>query len=139
MELNEEHSTMLLRFFFRQRSKTNQIVCRTIFVPFCLTLGGFTKAVQPLFSFFVRFPYHWTYNVYVWELSGNFSPFCSASPEIIGVEVCNRQTDRQTDKHILRHCIQGYVDFFFQLNLQLEVCVPGLFFETRQDETGASH
>ena len=28
----------------------------------------------------------------------NFSPFCSASPEIIGVKVCNRQTDRQTDK-----------------------------------------
>ena len=27
----------------------------------------------------------------------NFSPFCSASPEIIGAKVCtDRQTDRQT-------------------------------------------
>ena len=26
----------------------------------------------------------------------NFSPFCPASPDIIGVKVCNRQTDRQT-------------------------------------------
>ena len=35
-----------------------------------------------------------------WSLSTkkNFSPFCSASPEIIGVKVCNRWTDRQTDK-----------------------------------------
>ena len=27
-----------------------------------------------------------------------FSPFCFASPEIIGVKVCNRQRDRQTDR-----------------------------------------
>ena len=25
-------------------------------------------------------------------------PFCLASPEIIGVKVCNKQTDRQTDR-----------------------------------------
>ena len=50
-----------------------------------------------------------------WSLSTkkNFSPFCSASPEIIGVKVCNRPTDRQ----ILWHHIRWYVDFFLQLNL----------------------
>ena len=42
-----------------------------------------------------------------------FSPFCSASPDIFGVKVCHRQTDRQ----ILWHHIRGYVYFFSQLNL----------------------
>ena len=37
-----------------------------------------------------------------------FSPFCSASPEKIGVKVCNRWTDGQ----ILWHYIRGNVDFF---------------------------
>ena len=36
----------------------------------------------------------------------NFSPFYFASPKIIEVKFCNRQTDTQ-----------GYVDFFFRLNL----------------------
>ena len=43
----------------------------------------------------------------------NYSPFCYASPEIIRVKVCNRQTDGQ----ILWHHIRVHVDFFFQLNL----------------------
>ena len=46
----------------------------------------------------------------------NFSPFCSASTEIIGVKVCNRWMDRQTDK-FFDTINWGYVDFFFQLNL----------------------
>ena len=45
-------------------------------------------------------------------LKKNFSPFCFASPEIIGVKVCDRRTDRQ----ILLHHIRGYLYFFFQLN-----------------------
>ena len=40
----------------------------------------------------------------------NFSPFCFASPEIIGSKFI-------TDRQILWHHIQGYADFFFQLNL----------------------
>ena len=43
-----------------------------------------------------------------------FSPFCLASPEMIGVKVCHRRTDRKTNSLTP---YTGYVDFFFQLNL----------------------
>ena len=45
----------------------------------------------------------------------NFSPFCSASPEIIGVKVCNRLMDRQTDKFF--DTITGVCRFLSQLYL----------------------
>ena len=53
----------------------------------------------------------------------SFSLFCFASPEIIGVKVCKRRmdgwTDRRTDGRTdgRANSLQGYVDFFFQLNL----------------------
>ena len=57
----------------------------------------------------------------------NFTPFCSASPEIIGVKFGNRQTDRQTGRHIFWHHVRGYVDFFLKLNLQppYSLCLQG--------------
>ena len=45
-----------------------------------------------------------------------FSPFCSASPEIIGVKDDHKQTDRETEGQIIWRHIQVYVDFFFQIN-----------------------
>ena len=53
----------------------------------------------------------------------SFGPFCSASLEIIGVKVWNKQTDRQ----ILGHHIRVHVDIFFQLNLlpPYSVCFQG--------------
>ena len=47
-----------------------------------------------------------------------------ASPEIIEVKRCHRQTDRK----ILRHHLQGYADFFFQLYL-----LPPYFFFLQGD------
>ena len=41
-----------------------------------------------------------------------FNPFCFASPEIIGVKVDYRQTDKFFDT-----MYRGYADFFSQLNL----------------------
>ena len=53
--------------------------------------------------------------------SQNWSIFRFSSPEIIGVKVCHRRTDRQTDgqtdRQILWHHIRGCADFLFQLNL----------------------
>ena len=46
-----------------------------------------------------------------------FSPFYFASPELMEVEICHRQTDRGTDRQILGHHIRVCVDFFYKLNL----------------------
>ena len=51
----------------------------------------------------------------------NFSPFYSASLEIIGLKVCNIQTDKFFDTIYRR-----YVDFFFLLNLLPPYWLPSL-------------
>ena len=51
-----------------------------------LPRAGFTNKIFYNMTFLPRCP------------KKNFSPFCSANPEIIEVKVVYRQTDRQTDR-----------------------------------------
>ena len=64
------------------------ISCKTVIIK--LLKKGLQKQlwepnVQTFFNWFLV----------LFQLKINFSPFCSASPEIIGVKVDHRQTDRQ--------------------------------------------
>ena len=45
-----------------------------------------------------------------------FSQFCSASPEIIGVQVCHRRTDRQTNS--LTPYATGVCGFFLPVKFE---------------------
>ena len=49
--------------------------------------------------------------------STNFSPFCFASPEIIGVKVCNRQTDRDKFFDTTYRCIWIFLSVKFATSI----------------------
>ena len=71
---------------------------------FCY-FGPWPQPYQPLYGQIIFFETC----LFAKDVLKNFSPFCFASPNIIGVKFGNRQTDKLFDTI--------YVDFFFQLNL----------------------
>ena len=75
----------------------------------CCCFGPRPRPYRPLFRQIKNFETI----LFAADVLKKFSPFCSISPEIIGVKVYKRQTDRQTDRQILWHHIQGYFILFY--------------------------